>query len=142
MGPRCLRASLETFWVPFKAHFPPNGIRDGGALRGVLLSHFWLPHAPNPIAACGSWEESWALTSGRGGTSPSQNPKTAHSIHLSLQDHPGREKGLHLTDEDMKAQRGAGTYPRSPSKMRGCPEKGRALEEGVKICSCSQERAR
>lgn len=51
--------------------------------------------------------------------------------HLPIpQNSPGRKQGLHLTGEEMEAQRGAGTCPRSPSKVKECPKhlwKGRAI---------------
>lgn len=42
---------------------------------------------------------------------------------------PERKQGLRLTDEEMDARRGAGTCPRSPSKVKDSSEylwKGRA----------------
>lgn len=41
-----------------------------GPLRRATLYLPFLPHAPYPVAAHGSWEESRALGLGRGGTSP------------------------------------------------------------------------
>lgn len=88
-----------------------------------LLCHLSCPlRAPKPIADCGSWEESRALILGRSGASPSWSPEIAHSICPYLQNTPGRKQGLCLTDEEMDAQRGAGTCPRSPSKVKDSPE--------------------
>lgn len=59
-------------------------------------------------------EEGWCLTS----TEPCDC--TCHSSSPQLSSR--RKQGLHLTDEEVEAQEGAGACPRSPSKVKEYPE--------------------
>lgn len=93
-GPKVSESLTGNFLVsgPIQNPLPPNGTWDGGALQGVLLCRFsCLPHASNPTAACGSQEESWTLSLGRGGVSSSWSPTIAHDIHPFPPEQPRQE---------------------------------------------------
>lgn len=116
---------------------PGNALDSGPIQSPLTLQQVWegatfkacysvtlpcLRHAPDPEEVCRAREESRARSPRRGGASPSWSPEIAHSIPPAPQNSPGRRQGLHVTDEEREAQKGAGACPRSPSKVKKYPE--------------------
>lgn len=83
-----------------------------------------------PASTCFQSHGSLWVLGRKPSTSSPRRPKIVHvTPALQSQNRPGRKQGLHLTDEEVKAQRGTGTCPRSSSKVKGYLEyfrKGRA----------------
>lgn len=76
-----------------------------------------------PASTCFQSHGSLWVLGRKPSTSSPRRPKIVHiTPALQSQNCPGRKQGLHLTDEEVKAQRGTGTCPRSSSKVKGYPE--------------------